>query len=195
MQKQIAILIPTILDDQYRIDTYSRLINKLKSQIDKFELKNRVQIISLGDTLEMTVGEKRNYLVDLAHLCKYVIFIDDDDDISEYYIKLIYEATLEGVDVVTFNGKYFIDNVFNSNFSISKNFTNKDEGAILYRKPNHICCVKREIAIQCKFPPINFREDSAYSDAINPLIKTEKHIQEDLYFYMYSISKSKTLGR
>jgi hypothetical protein len=65
----------------------------------------------------------------------------------------------------------------------------------MYRKPNHLCPVKREIATQCIFPDKNYGEDSDYANQINKIIQTENHIEEKLYFYMFNVNTSQTHNR
>ena len=55
--KQLSILILTL---PTRIDSYSRLIKSLNKQVIENDLISRVQILSLCDTKEISVGEKRN---------------------------------------------------------------------------------------------------------------------------------------
>jgi len=189
MQKQLAILIPTLPD---RMDCYVSLLSELINQRAVAGLQNRIQILSLCDTQEMSVGEKRNWLMDMAYQSKYIQYLDDDDKVSNGFLLKMYEATLTDTDVITFRGEYHEAGVYNSDFIISSLLqTNSNLGNVLYRRPNHICAVKRDIAIQCKFPPISNAEDKAYSEAICKLIKTETHIPEKLYFYMFD--KDKTL--
>ena len=84
--KELSILILTL---PTRIDSYARLIKSLNLQVIQNNLINRVQILTLCDTKEISVGEKRNILLNKS--CgKYVCFIDDDDLIApDYLIKII----------------------------------------------------------------------------------------------------------
>ena len=189
MSKILSILIPTLPS---RIEKYLSLVNKINHQITSNNLNEYVQVLSILDTKEMTVGEKRNNLVNLS--CgKYVIFLDDDDNISDNYVLQIYNGCLSGADVVTFKGEYHENNSYHSDFIIS-NMVIRDynQHGLMYRKPNHICAVLRSISIQCPFPHINYEEDSKYSELINAHIKNECHINEKLYFYMFDKKTSET---
>jgi glycosyltransferase involved in cell wall biosynthesis len=190
--KQLSILIPTL---PQRLGDYSNIMFNLKNQIDSFGLNDSVQILSLLDTKEMSVGKKRNYLIQMS--CgKYVHFIDDDDRIAPDFVKKIYDATLSDADVITFNGEYYDAGIFHSNFIISTLVMQDiNTNGIMYRKPNHLCPVKREIATQCIFPDKNYGEDSDYANQINKIIQTENHIEEKLYFYMFNVNTSQTHNR
>jgi glycosyltransferase involved in cell wall biosynthesis len=144
------------------------------------------------DTKEMVVGEKRNYLLQKS-VGRYVCYIDDDDTISDdYLIKIINSIDSSNADVITFCGDY-VENSVITPFSISiVHRGNFNEPNIFYRLPNHLCPVKREIALSCQFSNKNFGEDSDYAEKINHYIKNEFHIQDKLYFYLYNANTSQT---
>jgi glycosyltransferase involved in cell wall biosynthesis len=186
--KDLSILIPTLPS---RINMLSMLIQRLNKQIIDFDFIDRVQILTLCDTKEFSVGKKRNMLLEMS--CgKYVCFIDDDDQISDKYLFEIMRATQSNADVITFCGDY-VENKLTTPFSISCiHRGNYNHPNIFYRLPNHLCPVKREIAMICQFTDKNFGEDSDYSERINKHIKNEFHIQDKLYFYMYDSNTSQT---
>jgi glycosyltransferase involved in cell wall biosynthesis len=186
--KELSILILTL---PTRIDSYSNLIKMLNQQVIENNLIHRVQILSLCDTKEISVGEKRNILLNKS-IGRYVCFIDDDDIIAPNYLLKIINAIQSNADVITFCGDY-VENTLITPFSISLvhrgNFNHPN---IFYRLPNHLCPVKREIALSCQFSNKNFGEDSDYSERINNYLKNEFHIQDKLYFYMYNPNTSQT---
>jgi glycosyltransferase involved in cell wall biosynthesis len=186
--KELSILILTL---PTRIDLYSRLIKSLNQQVIENNLMHRVQILTLGDTKEISVGEKRNILLNKS-IGRYVCFIDDDDVIATNYLSVIMSALNSNADVITFCGDY-VENEIRTPFSISMvHRGNFNEPNMFYRLPNHLCPVKREIALSCQFTDKNFGEDSDYAEKINKYLKNEYHIQEKLYFYMYDSNTSQT---
>lgn len=186
--KELSILILTL---PTRIDSYARLIKNLNQQIIESNLIDRVQILSFCDSKEISVGEKRNILLNKS--CgKYVCFIDDDDVVSSDYVIKLFSALNSNADAITFCGEY-IESENITPFSISMiHRGNYNHPNIFYRLPNHLCPVKREIALSCQFTDKNFGEDSDYSERINRYIKNEFHIQDKLYFYMYNSNTSQT---
>ena len=52
-----------------------------------------------------------------------------------------------------------------------------------YRNTNHICPVKRKIALQVMFPDKTIGEDYEYSKRIQPHLKSEIFINKEMYFY------------
>ncbi len=185
--KDLSILIPTL---PARIEMLSMLMQRLNKQIIDFGLIDRVQILTLCDTKEYSVGKKRNMLLEMS--CgKYVCFIDDDDQISDKYLFEIMRATQSNPDVITFCGEYIEHQT--QFFSISKvHRQNYSDSNGIYRLPNHLCPVKREIALQSMFTDKNFGEDSDYAERINTLIQSEFHIKEKLYYYLYNSVNSQT---
>jgi len=186
--KELSILILTL---PTRIDSYARLIKSLNQQVIENNLIHRVQILTLCDTKEISVGEKRNILLNKS-IGRYVCFIDDDDVIATNYLSVIMSALNSNADVITFCGDY-VENEIRTPFSISMvHRGNYNHTNMFYRLPNHLCPVKREIALSCQFTDKNFGEDSDYAEKINNYIKNEFHIQEKLYFYMYDSNTSQT---
>ena len=186
--KELSILILTL---PTRIDSYSNLIRTLNQQVIENNLLDKVQILSLCDTKEISVGEKRNILLNQSS-GRYVCFIDDDDLIATDYLIKIISAISSNADVVTFCGDY-VENGQTTPFSISTvHRGNYNHPNLFYRLPNHLCPVKREIAVSCLFTDKNYGEDSDYAERINQHIKNEFHIQDKLYFYMYDSTNSQT---
>ncbi len=66
----------TIFDDVYSKDYFS---------------ETELEIYS-NDNVNISIGEKRNLLLDVAK-GKYIAFIDDDDSITEHYFKEIRKGT------------------------------------------------------------------------------------------------------
>jgi glycosyltransferase involved in cell wall biosynthesis len=186
--KELSILILTL---PTRIDSYANLIKMLNKQVIENNFIDKVQILTLCDTKEISVGEKRNILLNKS-AGRYVCFIDDDDEIAPNYLIKIISALSSNADVVTFCGEY-VENAIRTPFSISMvHRGNYNHPNIFYRLPNHLCPVKREIALSCQFTNKNFGEDSDYADKINIYLKNEFHIQDKLYFYMYNSNTSQT---
>jgi len=186
--KELSILILTL---PTRIESYASLIRTLNQQVIENNLIHRVQILTLCDTKEISVGEKRNILLNKS-AGRYVCFIDDDDVIAPNYLIKLINAISSNADVITFCGDY-VENTLRTAFSISMvHRGNYNHPNMFYRLPNHLCPVKREIALSCQFTDKNFGEDSDYAEKINQYIKNEYHIQDKLYFYMYDSNTSQT---
>lgn len=174
----------------------SILIRSLESRKDKLtELLNHlykqaidgVEILFEVDNKEITSGAKANKLLNRA-IGKYVVFIDDDDWVADYYVEEMLKACDSDADCFAINGFYSIDGGSQIKWRLSKDNQDRDvyeNGELIYlRHTNHITAVKREIALVHGFPNISNAEDKAYSQALK--LETEYTIDKPMYWYRYS---------
>ncbi len=181
-----------------RKKSLEKLIYELTRQIKAVNSDYSFQIIT-DDTPKgkLNIGPKREKLKRAA-LGKYILFIDDDDFISADYIMLLLEAMKSDADIITFNLRKFIDGKFHSTLIVNR-FMGCDlwDTKWIYEKNEtntflvdqlfyHLCAVKKELADQVTFIDANVAEDKFYSDALIPLIKTEHHIDKEIYYYYYN---------
>ena len=59
-----------------------------------------------------------------------------------------------------------------------------------FRMINHLNPVKREYAIQCKFPDKDRAEDTAYAEQLSKYLKSEIYIEDVMYHYLHSYDDS-----
>ena len=159
------------------------------------DYRDRIEILFLADNKKMMLGRKRNLMVDMAQ-GRYIVFIDDDDRISPDMFRLILDATAERdpePDVITFLASVSLNGSPPKICHYSKDFAgDRDTEDGYERIPNHICCVKRELAQQVSFPHIIYGEDSGYAKILLPLLKVEYHIPRVLYWYDYNSETTET---
>jgi len=164
-----------------RYDTFGRSIqDQIWSMYDKLpeSLQDRVEILMLTDNKKMMLGHKRNIMVDAAQ-GRYVAFVDDDDRIEPDYLRSLLDAIAccGDVDVITFLVSVSLNGEPPKICRYSKDFPGDYNLSTEYhRLPNHICCVKREIALQVSFPNIAYGEDSGYSKLLRTKLETEHAI-------------------
>lgn len=189
---KLSILIPST---HQRYNNFNIAIQEqLFSQYNKLtaESQKQVEILMLVDTKSMMLGSKRNNLVQLSQ-GEYIVFVDSDDRIEPDYIETLLKATEYGVDVITFNASVSINGDepkicrYSSNYA--KDYNTDTE---YHRLPNHICCFKRNLAIQYPFPNKLYGEDSEFSKSIKPHIKTDHYIDRVLYHYDYNQETTET---
>lgn len=170
-----------------RKDKFKRLQNIIQPQLDKFE--NLVEGIVITDNGEMPIGKKRNELMRIAE-GEYITFIDDDDTVSDNYVELLLEAMQADTDVIVFDALRYVDGPVDKAVKYGIEF-GKDyhDAKFYYRIPNHLMCVKKELALQVPFKEINFGEDSDYAKRLLPLLKTQARIDRILYSYLYNSKK------
>lgn len=177
-----------------RHDTYlPNILNEIENQ-----LTDDVEILYLGDNRLMTVGEKRNRLVDMAQ-GEYIAFIDDDDRIASDYIKSVLTALKSLPDVVTFMAE-FNDGTIKKKVNYSMSYT-KDQtrGPYFERLPNHLCVWRTNLVKQRGFPHNRVGEDAVFARKIKQYVESrpqkykEVHIDKILYYYDMNYENSETI--
>ncbi len=178
MQITLSILICSLWE---RAGDLARLLGVLEKQVTK-----DVEVLTEIDSRQITTGAKRNILLQRAK-GKYVVFIDDDDLISESYVSDILEAAKSDPDAIVFNGWVTTDGENKRRFKLSKDYPYTTKENIYYRYPNHIVPIRATIAKKFKFPDVVYGEDYKWATKIHnsKLIKTEVKIEKELYYYLY----------
>ena len=160
------------------------------------ELKNKVSIqveILYDNTLDITIGEKRNRLLDRA-TGKYCCFVDDDDNVSDTYFTT-YEAAIKSYmdyDSVALVGHYYLNGKFMKPFFHALKYKSwHDDVNGYYRCPNHLNLIKTEICKQIGYTKINFGEDKDFSERLleSGLIKIE-YTHDNLLYLYYKIDRT-----
>lgn len=76
-----------------------RMNEDLQKQMDTRKAKNRVRILYYIDKGELSVDEKKAWLIDKA-VCKYYVFAPDDYKVSEDYIKSLLDKIKKAEDSI-----------------------------------------------------------------------------------------------
>jgi len=177
MEILLTIAIPTI---EERKDCFNELYNELKKQSEPFG--NLIEIIYLRDNRQLTIGAKRQKLVDMSK-GKYVVMWDDDDWIHPSGIEMIMKGIESDADVISYNysADIGIDEETNCDRKISIEYTNKLIDNILYVKPDCKNPTKRELINKIKFRDISWSEEFFFKMDLAPYLKTEFKIEENIY--------------
>lgn len=152
---------------------------------------DRVEILTDASDRSVPTGQKRNILINRSE-GKYFSFIDDDDQVPDYYINRMLTAIEQGPDVVTFNGWMTTDGVNRQDFTIKLGEKYEERNGIYYRFPNHLCAFRRDAIRGIQFPHIWQQEDYQWAKAIHDrkILKTEVHIEEPMYHYRFDSKKN-----
>jgi hypothetical protein len=182
----ISVLICTIPS---RASMFSRLICRLSTLISKLSIK--VELLC-DDRTDITIGKKRNDMVDNAK-GRYCCFIDDDDDVTEDYFQDYEREILKGSDWDCFSltGKYFSEGVYIKPFFHSMDIPVWHETPSGYmRGINHLNLVKSIIVKTIGFHDMNHGEDIKYSNKLmeSKKLKSQFSIDHPTYLY-YFVSK------
>lgn len=185
--KKLSILILSLHSRKEYLD---RLLEILRQQTTE-----DVEVLTEIDDGKLSIGDKRNRLLDKA-TGEYICYLDDDDLISSDYVQKILKAIESKPDCVGIHLLHFHDGslvgfTYHS-LRYSSWFEVKDTVVGFmryYRNPNHLNPVKREIAIKCSFPNTSWGEDRDYSKNILQYLKTEEYICEPIYYYLFRSKK------
>lgn len=165
-----------------------KILDQLFSQCAALPLHlwSEVEVITVIDNKTRMLGTKRNDLLNMAQ-GDYVVFVDDDDRVSDDYVQQLLDAVTVGADIITFevevslNGNEpkpcYYDIRYKSDYNLPDSY---------HRLPNHIMAVKKELALATKYQDILKGEDADYSKRLAPLLKTQHIIEKVLYYYDYS---------
>lgn len=173
----------------------------LKDIAEKITLQVRgrsVQFLYLGDNKSMTVGEKRNHLMNIAK-GQRIAFVDDDDQVTDDYVDKLLEYCELDFDCVGIGVKFTKDGLNESiyDYSFKKNINTRDPkrgGMRVYgRMPNHLCLWKKEIAMRCKFPDLNIGEDHLWAE--DQILKGYSFFKTDPIIYHYDFRPGNTQTR
>ncbi len=145
----------------------------------------------------MTIGEKRNRLLEMAD-GEYTAFVDDDDEVSNTYIDLILAAIKSNrPDVIGMIGE--VRMTLKSGrvhrrvrfYHTIRNSTYFDSPRGFERPPNHLNPMKREIALRHRCDEKNFGDDTDWAMDIVKAgdLKTEVFIDKPIYFYNFNPNK------
>ena len=180
-----SILIPTL---ESRKATFQKLHAELSHQIHSQNLSQDVEVIHLCDAGELSIGAKRNALLDQAS-GDFLAFVDDDDLVSPDYVSRICHAI--GLDpsvdcigiraIITFRGA--------RPSPMSYSVHNRDissRGHEYFRPPFHWNPIRRTIATRYRFPDVSYSEDFHWALLMRDdgVLRRETPIDSPIYFYL-----------
>jgi glycosyltransferase involved in cell wall biosynthesis len=181
----LAILICTLPE---RFEKLKRLKNILEPQVERY--KDRV-FISVNDAgRQVPTGTKRNNLIEQTQ-SDYIVFADDDDQVTAFYVDEIVKAMESQPDVITFCGYMTTNGQHRTHWEIKLGNRYEERNGMYYRFPNHLSVMKRELVNLVKFPDVWVQEDYLWAKQIHDrkLLKTEVHIPLELYHYQFETTK------
>ncbi len=188
---KLSILICTV---DGRETQFNLLRHHLQTQINEFGRQKEVQILSKKDNKEISVGAKRQLLLEDA-IGECIVFIDDDDMVPYFYVEKILEAINLNPDCIGF--KIECKGTPGKTASASNKWDDWAEnvgGFDYVRTIYHKNPVKREHALAIGFKDMRFGEDYDYSKRLKEsgLLKEEVFIDEVMYEYRYKYEDPKT---
>jgi len=182
---KLNILICTI---PTRENEFNLLKHHLQSQINELGVQKQVSILSKLDNKQISVGAKRQLLLEEA-TADYIVFIDDDDMIPYYYVDKILEAIKLSPDCIGFRIECTGTSGKTASASNKWDDWAENVGGFDYvRTIYHKTPVKREIALAIGYEDKRFGEDYCYSKRLKEsgLLKNEVFIDKVMYEYRYA---------
>lgn len=165
------------------------LLQNLLKQAEQFP--NQVEILTLLDNKVRSIGKKRQNLIDIAE-GEHIVFIDDDDRISDNYIEDIIKGINNnpGTDVFVFDSNVTNDGKFwfRAKYSITHIPETWEK-----RKPCHIHVFKTSIARKHKYKDMGFGEDIDWLSRVFEDLHNEVYLNNILYFYDFNSQTSQSL--
>lgn len=183
-----TIAIPTIVQRQ---EQFFKLYEEIKRQAKPF---NDVEVIFIQDNKEISIGAKRQKLLEMAK-GEYISMIDDDDCVSSSYVSEIRKCLDQNPDSVAFEiecegteGK--IADMSN----IYKDWADNERGYDYVRTPYQKTPMRTEIALKIGYKDMRYGEDYDFSKRLKQsgLIKKEVRIDDVMYFYRFKYENPKT---
>ncbi|MBY0404788.1 MAG: glycosyltransferase family 2 protein [Cyanobacteria bacterium] len=172
------------------------------------------------DSVDLSIGEKRNRLLQQVQT-PYFTFVDDDDWIRHDYISCLRQGIVASPVLPTPSPQYAKD----SQSSLSQNSLGPDyivfdmlylnnqrppqlirsglefegwhEASPLVQTRNvmHTMCFRTEKVQQIKFPPVYWGEDRLWAQDVRYVLQTQHRIEEPLYVYEFLKDRSQTASQ
>jgi glycosyltransferase involved in cell wall biosynthesis len=194
--REMKLLSVLILSIPSRFDMMRKIYEKIVSQVGSLP----VEVLVLIDNKKITIGNKRTALVNAAE-GKYLAFMDDDDDVSDDYIRELVAAAERDVDVIVFNELATLDG--GSPFTVRCGLeyvnepsrkNNNGQWVDIKRIPWHWCAWRSELAKTERVPDSNYGEDALWCERLKAKAKTQYRIDKVLRYYIYNRSTSEAKG-
>jgi glycosyltransferase involved in cell wall biosynthesis len=171
----------------------TRLLDILMPQV--YDL-NKIVEIEVDNHPTDSIGTKRNRLLQRAK-GEYICFIDDDDRVSSDYVACLFDGIFRKVDCCALMGEITYDGQNPEKFHHSiiysryETFQKPVNGIKHIRFPNHLNCIRANIAKQFSFPEINHGEDTDFATQIHRSgqLMTEHYMENVIYYYDYRSKK------
>lgn len=181
MSFKLAICFPTVTG---REKQFEYIFNKIGNQVRDLNLTTEIDAIVSKDNKEKSIGLKRDQMYKISKAV-FTVQIDDDDDVPDDYIAMVYNAICENPDVDCIG--YMERCVIDGQVKYSRISNDCREWATLpdgyERTPFFKVPIKTALCVQSGVADMRFGEDHDFAIRIKPLLKSEHFIDKVLYLY------------
>ena len=175
MTLSLSILIPSVTE---RLEHFSRTYGELSRQAGNLP----VEVLAIVDNKRRTTGAKRNELVALSRGA-YVVFVDDDDRVTEDYVRSLLDGVEARPDCVLFDVMVHISGQEPRICRYDPSYDHVNLPNEYRRRPNHVMCYARQIAIRHPYADISYGEDTEWATRASRDIRRVHRIPRVLYHY------------
>ena len=179
---KLSILVPTVPS---RIELfYVKLMKELLRQIEPY--KNEIELISFFDNKKRSIGKKRQEMINLSQ-GEYIVFIDDDDRISDDYVSQIMKKLAENpdTDCVVFDSICRVNGGIEKlcKYGIEFEYGDINKGLEWRGKPAHTMVYASSIVKKHQYTDMGRGEDCEWVKRACLDIKNQTRIDKVLYYY------------
>lgn len=169
----LTVAIPTTYD---REPLFNKLIDRISELAEGIE---GVQIIYAVDNYELSIGAKRNQLLNHAK-GEYFVMVDSDDNIHDDYFTDVMPLLKQAPDCIGYYELVVGKTIQEVKHSITcKQWTDTP----LQRTPFYKTPIRTELAKAIGFEDKRYGEDHTFAKSIYPLLRKEIFIDKALYIY------------
>jgi glycosyltransferase involved in cell wall biosynthesis len=181
----ISILIPTM---KKRERLFRQVLAEVERQIRETP-EIRVEVLWESDNGELTLGQKRNVLMDRCN-GTYHCFIDDDDVIARDFLRTFIPMIQSDIDYdcASFVGAHYMRGAFNKLFHHSLEYPEWEERSDRFiRSVSPMNMIKTSIVREVRYKDIRNTEDHEFSKRLmaSGRVKTEFKINPNRPIYHY----------
>lgn len=189
MSPRWTILVATL---GQRAGRFENLLTRLGPQLEA--AGGEVELCAFYNHGERLLGYVRHDLLQHA-TTPYISFVDDDDEVPEYYVSEILPLLDGEVDYVGWRMQTYVDNVpLKPTYHSLRYHGWWENDAGYYRDISHLNPIKTEVARRGDFrrgvPP----EDVSWVDQVRPYVQTEAYIDKIMYHYRFTWSDTTWRG-
>jgi hypothetical protein len=169
-----------------RQSSLNGLLKRIREKVSRIAPNLRVEYLTYFDNREMSIGLKRQWLLERA-AGKYMSFVDDDDDITDAYIEDLVETIRKEYHVMRLRGQI-------SQFTFTHSLQNKitdtmatDQG--FRRPPNHLNPMMTDVARMIPFKNATRAEDLEWTIRLARarFLTREYQSNQDRIHYIYNL--------
>jgi hypothetical protein len=183
-----SVLIPTIPGREAGL---TRLTQSIREKVARICPDLRYEFCIEFDNKEMSIGMKRQKLLDSAK-GKYLSFIDDDDDITDAYVEDLSECIKGGYHTMRLRGQMSqYPFVHSTEITMTSPMATMDEPPLFQRPPNHLNPMLSDVAKFVKFKDAVHGEDLDWTLSLyrSGFLHTEYRSDPSRTHYIYNLGE------